>query len=134
MRGLYHGHLGTLCREIPGNICWFGCYELTPKIFLKPNQTRKDLKVWQTMIGGSCSGFSYWTVFFPADTVKSRIQTNVLAKNKSFKDVFVMIYKNEGIKGLYRGWGITALRASYSHAFVFVVYSKAVEFFNYVDP
>lgn len=134
IRGLYRGNVGTLCREIPGNIAWFGVYEIVTKAFLKPGETKNDLKFWQTMIAGSCSGFSYWTIFFPADSVKSRMQTDMSAQNKKFLQVLKMVYRTEGIRGLYRGWMITAIRASYSHAFVFLIYTRAVKIFNYLDP
>lgn len=134
IKGLYRGNVGTLCREIPGNIAWFGVYNIVTSSFLKPGQTKDDLKAWQTMLAGSCSGFSYWTIFFPADNVKSRLQTDLSAKGKKFLDVFKMVYKTEGIRGLYRGWMITAIRASYSHAFVFLIYTRAVKLFNIIDP
>ena len=64
----------------------------------------------------------YWTAFYPADTVKSVIQTN-----ETFFTVFKNIYKNEGFKGLYRGWLITVIRAVPAHATIFAVYEQVMK-------
>ena len=39
--GLYRGHSSTLMRELPGNICWFGGYELGCFLFTPPGATRE---------------------------------------------------------------------------------------------
>ena len=69
----------------------------------------------------------YWTAFYPADTVKSVIQTNPEFTNETFFTVFNNIYKNEGFKGLYRGWLITVIRAVPAHATIFAVYEQVMK-------
>lgn len=44
VRGLWKGNLATTLREIPGNMAWFGVYELLCKAFMKPGQSKEDLK------------------------------------------------------------------------------------------
>lgn len=60
-------------------------------------------------ITGGMSGFWYWTAFFPADTVKSKIQTTPALKNKSFGEVFLKVAKEEGARGLYKVCSISPL-------------------------
>lgn len=134
IRGIYRGNTATLCREIPGHVAWFGMYELITQHFLQPGQTKKDLKPWQIMIAGCVSGFSYWSMFYPADVVKSRMQTNMTKKKLTFVSVFKDIYTHEGVRGLYRGYLVTALRASYSNGFIFLAHHEVLRLLNYLDP
>ena len=46
----------------------------------------------------------YWTAFYPADTVKSYIQTDPRFTSSSVYQVGKDIYKEHGFSGLYRGW------------------------------
>lgn len=65
---------------------------------------------------------AYWSAFYPADTVKSKLQSDPLYASESFVSGFRRIVAEEGPRGLYRGWGITAARAAPSHALIFAVY------------
>ena len=86
------------------------------------------------LLGGAAAGVSYWTAFYPADTVGSQMRANPEYASKSFMDVFRKIYKREGWKGLYRGWGITALRAAPAHALIFAMYEQTMGVFRRYDP
>ena len=76
---------------------------------------------------GACAGVGYWTAFYPADTIKSMQQTRPDLKSKGFIDVFTTVFQESGIRGLYRGWGITALRAAPSHAAIFAIYEYTLK-------
>ena len=78
----------------------------------------------------------YWTAFYPADVVKSCIQTGRGIENlpaprpgtpPRFWDVFRHLAVQEGMGGLYKGWGITVLRAAPSNAAVFFAYEMAMQ-------
>jgi len=70
---------------------------------------------------------SYNFVFYPADTIKSRMQTEDVgtvsgrARN-TFWTVGKALWQDQGLKGLYRGCGITVARAAPSSAFIFTIY------------
>merc|ERR1719447_1443055 len=78
VQGLWRGNLGCLSREIPGNLAWFGAYELVLRgIQMSRGYERKaDVPVAWSALAGSCAGVCYWAVPFPADTVKSKLQTD----------------------------------------------------------
>lgn len=79
------------------------------------------------------AGVSYNFILFPADSVKSRMQTEVLAVGdvkKGFFEVGRGIYRAGGIKALYRGCGITVARSAPSSAVIFLVYETLKEFFE----
>jgi len=38
--------------------------------------------------------------------------------------------RNEGVGSLYRGWGITVLRAAPAHALIFACYEETLKWMN----
>eukprot|EP00526_Cylindrotheca_closterium_P017438 CAMPEP_0113606616 /NCGR_PEP_ID=MMETSP0017_2-20120614/2950_1 /TAXON_ID=2856 /ORGANISM="Cylindrotheca closterium" /LENGTH=315 /DNA_ID=CAMNT_0000515173 /DNA_START=88 /DNA_END=1035 /DNA_ORIENTATION=- /assembly_acc=CAM_ASM_000147 len=124
-RGLYKGNMSTLAREVPGNFVWYGTYEMVCHNMIPEGGTKADLGPATHLLGGAMAGAGYWTAFYPADTVKSMIQTTSTAtggKQPGMLETFASIYKQQGIKGLYRGWGVTVARAAPGHGLIFVVY------------
>jgi len=127
VNGLYRGYVSTLARDIPGNFVWYGIYEGVCMCMMPEGGTKADLGPWAHLLGGALSGVGYWTAFYPADTVKSMIQTNPDHTGKGFLETLVNIHKREGIRGLYRGWGVTVARAAPAHALIFAVYEQAMK-------
>ena len=128
--GLWKGNLSTLAREVPGNMAWFGVYEAGMRSVQRArgDERKKDVPLYWSALSGSAAGVAYWAVPFPADTVKSKIQTDSRFQNASFSSVFKTIVKEEGLAGLYRGCAITCIRAIPSHALVFYFYEVADRF------
>jgi ornithine carrier protein len=135
--GFWHGQLGTLIREAGGCAAWFGSKETTTKFLRDMNERAatspehlarmraEPLPLWQQAVAGATAGMAYNFLFFPADTVKSRMQTTPIGEvgqNRSFGQEAVALWKQAGIKGFYRGCGITVLRSAPSSAFIFMVY------------
>ena len=52
---------------------------------------------------------------------------------KGFAETFMSIYKTEGVRGLYRGWGVTAARAAPAHAAIFAVYEYTMKLLKKLD-
>mmetsp|Transcript_16446 Transcript_16446/g.25573 ORF Transcript_16446/g.25573 Transcript_16446/m.25573 type:complete len:354 (+) Transcript_16446:208-1269(+) len=125
--GLYRGNSATLMREIPGNAAWYGVYEGVCKLMTPEGGSKADLGTSAHLIGGASAGVAYWTAFYPADTVKSYIQTNPNHNGSTFVRTMMSLYRSIGIRGLYRGWGITAARAAPSHAAIFATYEYAMK-------
>ncbi|KAF7118441.1 hypothetical protein CNMCM5793_007962 [Aspergillus hiratsukae] len=78
--GFWRGQMGTLIRETGGGAAWFGGYEGVSAFFRKYRSTpsprdSESLPIYQQMIAGAAAGISYNFLFYPADTVKSRMQT-----------------------------------------------------------
>ncbi|KAK2594160.1 mitochondrial ornithine carrier protein [Conoideocrella luteorostrata] len=137
LRGFWRGQMGTLIREGGGSAAWFGAKETVTSLFYRMKQKSassraeretimsQPLPLWQQAVAGASAGVSYNFLFFPADTIKSRMQTiavGTLAQKRSFMDEGVMIWRHYGLRGLYRGCGITCLRSAPSSAFIFMVY------------
>ena len=76
---------------------------------------------------------SYNFILFPADSVKSRMQTQVIGAHEPKRGFFAVgrgIYQAGGIKALYRGCGITVARSAPSSAVIFLVYETLKEHFQ----
>ncbi|KAI9681131.1 MAG: hypothetical protein M1817_002413 [Caeruleum heppii] len=130
--GFWHGQLGTLIRETGGSAAWFGAYEGVSLVFrtfsesVRGDTQKGHLPVYQQMLAGAAAGMSYNFIFFPADTIKSRMQTEsvgrVMGGRRTFAAVGRALWQQQGIRGLYQGCGITVARSAPSSAFIFAVY------------
>ena len=143
LSGFWRGQLGTLIRETGGCAAWFGSYEGVTEFFRRWNARGSDsqqsgiietepLPIWQQLFGGAAAGMSYNFLFFPADTIKSRMQTedvnpvDMTGKGSNKRETFwengKSLWKQQGIKGMYRGCGITVARSAPSSGVIFAVY------------
>ncbi|KAF2207856.1 hypothetical protein CERZMDRAFT_91666 [Cercospora zeae-maydis SCOH1-5] len=125
LAGFWRGQMGTLLRETGGGAAWFGSYELLSLYFQSrlANPETDDIPIWQRMLSGAIAGMSYNFILFPADTIKSKIQTGELTGVKpSFTNVGLEIFRTHGLKGWYRGCGITVARSAPSSALIFTIY------------
>lgn len=159
-RGLWVGHTGTLLRETGGTAAWFAVKEWVagslkdrrlrgtesiestdsasnPHKRVHVGEATDDLLPWESAVSGAISGAACVLALYPADTVKSAMQTREEMRpssssaspssyfnNKppSFWKTCVQMYKMHGIRGLYAGCGMTVARALPSSAIVFVTY------------
>ncbi|KZS97284.1 mitochondrial carrier [Sistotremastrum niveocremeum HHB9708] len=140
-RGLWLGHTGTLIREIGGGAAWFGANEITAKWFMTRRAqkagrplsefSKKDLSAFELAVAGGVAGISYNIALFPADTIKSTIQTEEelrprvagdLKPRSTFWSTGKELWKAQGIRGLYAGCGVTLVKAVPSSAMIFLIY------------
>ncbi|RUS12582.1 mitochondrial carrier domain-containing protein [Endogone sp. FLAS-F59071] len=139
LSGFYRGHLATALRETGGGAAWFGTYELVCLWFIQQKErqepgrtfTKKDLSPTQLMLGGALGGMAYNFLLFPVDAIKSHMQTDeeLVTKNvqtarekRGFVHVTREIYQGAGIKGFYRGCGITVARSAPTSAIIFMTF------------
>ena len=140
--GFWHGQLGTLIRETGGSAAWFGSYEGVSALFrsYSPQNTSyltqcQSLPLHQQLLDGAAAGISYNFVFFPADTIKSRMQSEEVSSSRNSNELGATtrprrtflasgkaLWQQQGLRGMYRGCGITVARAAPSSAFIFAVY------------
>lgn len=139
LRGLFKGHTATLSRETTGNAVWFGTYETICRSMTPVGGSKRDLSPLQMMFSGAVAGMMYWAVPYPTDVIKSRLQTMDAADaklmansqgNTNFFSVGKYILEKEGVRGLYRGLGITLLRAVPANATIFLVYELVAKFLD----
>ncbi|KAJ8073754.1 mitochondrial ornithine carrier protein [Marasmius tenuissimus] len=148
LRGLWLGHTGTLIRETGGTAAWFGTKEYVSRQLLRrrarldtshPDISTMRLTTLESGIAGACGGAMFNFVLFPADTVKSAIQTEEELRPKqavnggprpTFIGTFKAMYRAQGIRGLYAGCGITVARSIPSSAIIFIIYDELSKHFG----
>ncbi|KAG9224521.1 hypothetical protein PLEOSDRAFT_1067174 [Pleurotus ostreatus PC15] len=155
IRGLWLGQTGTLIRETGGTAAWFSTKEFVAT-YLVNKRTQRDpgsvtyaggagsedgrgtgkpeLLVWESAVSGAIAGATFNFVLFPADTVKSAMQTedelrprgvgDAKGKGRNFFQTFGAMYRAQGIRGLYAGCGVTVARSIPSSAIIFVIYDQ----------
>lgn len=123
--GFYRGFVPTCVRETGASAFWFGAYEYACAAIIEHKQksrqeavSKKDLSAGELMLGGACGGIAYNVSFFPVDVIKSRMQTG----EKSFTAIAKEIYGGVGLKGFYRGCGMTAAKSAPANAIIFMTY------------
>ncbi|KAI4187634.1 MAG: hypothetical protein LQ346_005465 [Caloplaca aetnensis] len=142
--GFWRGQLGTLIRETGGSAAWFGSYEGV-LIALRRDSSSSTYAsagnkkapppspLHHQLLAGASAGVAYNFAFFPADTIKARMQTEELSSTSStagtstkkqhttFWQTGMDLWKQQGLKGLYRGCGITVARSAPSSAVIFAI-------------
>ncbi|KAF8628933.1 hypothetical protein AX15_003636 [Amanita polypyramis BW_CC] len=154
-RGLWLGHTGTLIRESGGGAAWFASKEFVASLLLRHRLSKQEgrtvslksaksseLQSWESALSGACAGAMFNFAMFPADTVKSAIQTEdelrpvkVDANGKSppkptFLGTLRAMYGAQGIRGLYAGCGVTVARSIPSSAIIFLIYDGLYRHFG----
>ena len=133
VRGLWLGQTATLIRETGGGAAWFASKEAVATLLLASRgvaaHDKRELHAWESAISGAAAGVAYNVALFPADTVKSAMQTEAELRPRArgepgptFVGTFRAMYAAQGMKGLYAGCGITVARAVPSSALIFLIY------------
>ncbi|XP_040172619.1 mitochondrial ornithine transporter 1 [Anopheles arabiensis] len=118
--GMFRGLTSTFAREMPGYFFFFGGYEQTRALLARPGQSKDEIGPVRTMVAGAVGGVALWTVIFPADVIKSRIQ--VYSMRASMTQVGLDIFRKEGALAFYNGLLPTIVRTIPATAVLFVVY------------
>ncbi|KAJ8489093.1 hypothetical protein ONZ45_g13716 [Pleurotus djamor] len=146
LRGLWLGQTGTLIRETGGTAAWFSTKEFVAArliehrlatnpqsvTYASSHEGKPQLLIWESALSGSIAGAAFNFALFPADTVKSTMQTqdelhpksSANAKKANFFRTFKDIWKAQGVRGLYAGCGVTVARSIPSSAIIFVIYDQ----------
>ncbi|KAF0473768.1 mitochondrial carrier [Gigaspora margarita] len=131
IRGIYKGQVITMIREFQGFGGYFFVYEyLLQRAMIEGNKKRDQVAKWKLLLFGATAGFGMWIPVYPIDVVKSKLQTDGFTSQtrqyKSAIDCFAKIYRNEGVKGFFKGFGACMLRAAPVNASTFVAYELAM--------
>lgn len=133
LSGIFKGLTPTLFREGVGMGIYFATYEaLVSKEIAAKRITREDIPGWKLCMFGGLSGYALWLVIYPVDVVKSKLQTDSLTKPtyKSSLSVFKDVYAKNGVKGFYRGFVPTMLRAAPANGATFAAFELTMRLLN----
>mmetsp|Transcript_3086 Transcript_3086/g.4342 ORF Transcript_3086/g.4342 Transcript_3086/m.4342 type:complete len:337 (+) Transcript_3086:284-1294(+) len=143
IRGLYRGYCCTAWREIPAFGLYFASYdfvkEKTFSLFCdhselisenKNTSLKHDIPLTISALAGGISGAFTWAVIYPFDVIKTRIQTAPLDASIEQRRITYLanqILKENGCRGLFRGLGVTLLRAFPVNGIIFPVYEFTLQ-------
>jgi ornithine carrier protein len=148
VRGLWLGHTGTLVRETGSTAAWFVVKEYVARKLVEQRvrqdpsyssgATNTELLAWESAASGAIAGAVGVLMFYPADTVKSAVQTEDElrprgvgrnAGRSSFVGTFRKMWVRHGVRGLYAGCGMTVARVVPSSAIIFMAYDGLTAYF-----
>jgi len=126
--GLFRGLTATFTREMPGYFFFFMAYEATRHVLTPAGKTKDEIGALRTVVAGGVAGVTLWTIIFPADVVKSRLQ--VSGASTPMLTVMTDILKKEGLSRLYSGLGPTLLRTFPATGALFLAYETSKKWMN----
>jgi solute carrier family 25 (mitochondrial carnitine/acylcarnitine transporter), member 20/29 len=112
--GLYLGWRTQFLSETVGRGVYFGTYETCKRTFwLAEKEEQVNIPLYGRIISGAASGIVGWTVIYPIDVIKNRIQAQVIRNNVklSWLEVGRSLYRDGGVLAFYRGWSVVMFRA-----------------------
>lgn len=128
LKGSFAGLKVTVLREAGTFATYFGMYEYMVSVLKPAAGTVEDLSVWQLLLAGGMAGYAYWLPWYPIDAIKSKLQADSLAnpRYKGILDCLAQTVKNEGVRGLYRGFLPCMLRAFPANATTFLTFEMTM--------
>ena len=118
-----------LLTESVGRGVYFFAYESCKRNFVARNKEKDtpSLYLYQRMLSAAMAGIFGWTVIFPLDSLRSRLYGQLTANPKRSMEMIKFMYQENGIRGFYRGIGVTAVRAGPVAAVVLPIYDTVLE-------
>lgn len=109
---LWRGNLANCIRYFPTQALNFAFKDTYKRIFVRP---QSEVGFWRFFVGnlasGGAAGATSLLFVYPLDFARTRLGADVgKGANRQFTglgDCLVKIYKNDGLVGLYRGFGVS---------------------------
>eukprot|EP00796_Vickermania_ingenoplastis_P003732 gene3732-2629_t len=132
VRGLFRGHVAMTLREAIGCGWYFITFQYVIRAFLSEGQSFHEVTPLVHLLGGGCAGVAFWTTTYPIDAVKTKQQTMKADYVRlNFRQSCRRLYRTEGLRGLFRGYSVTALRAFPGNAVLIAVYEQVNKIYSY---
>ena len=134
LKGLFAGLPSVWMRDIPFNFVFLGSYEaFCSAASWKSGKARTDLGAAELFVCGGLAGVSGWSIVFPMDVVKSKMQTGASPVSASAFQVIRHTLKTEGVRAFYQGWSAAVLRAFPANAALLMGVELSKRFFEKFD-
>lgn len=118
LKGLYAGVSAPLLATVPAFAVTFGSYEGSKALMNVPvGEARHSL--FQVAVAGGVSGFFLGSVLGPLERIKCLLQVQ---GGGSFSQTLMSAYRAFGLRGVFRGTGLTLMRDVPGNAAYFVTY------------
>lgn len=130
-RAMFQGQWATVLRDSISYPFNFMVYDSMARYY--GGGDKRNASNWHHFVAGTLSGGLGWVLVFPIDVVKSQINSmHLTSRVKFFNNFQIMrmikkLYVQNGVNGLFHGFGIYFVRAFPSNGFAFLVWNWAQE-------
>jgi len=126
-RGLYRGYTMAAAGSIPGTAMYLGGYEVLKHRLAAVFGKDSFLTHFTAGFGAETVSCLVWV---PVDVVKERLQVQRPGDAMAYRgslDAISTLWRSEGIRGVYKGYGATLLSFGPYSAFYFLFYEQLKE-------
>lgn len=117
------GFTATIARETIFGMTYFMIFKTTKSLINQNNhENGRMYSFMKLVVSGAITGCLSWSIVYPIDVIKSKIQSKIKNNRFIFIHSIKEHYRREGIRGFYKGWRATVVRALPTHAAVLTVY------------
>lgn len=123
IRAFYSGLCPTLIGMLPYSTCYYFMYETMKNSFCQLKK-KKNLSRAEMLLVGALSGLTASTISFPLEVARKRLMVGAL-QGKCPANMAVAlseVIREEGLMGLYRGWGASCLKVMPSSGITWMFY------------
>ncbi len=110
LSGLLKGNVVSIIRVFPFSASEFYFIEFYKNLIIRGNQNRHN-SIFYTFVCGGLTGLTAATLTFPLDVARTRLAAttvNSTIKENKFTTSLINLWKNEGIRGLYKGYSVAS--------------------------
>ncbi|CAH1789258.1 unnamed protein product [Owenia fusiformis] len=104
---LWRGNTATVARIVPYAAIQYASHEQWKQLLMVNNE--RVLPPGRRFIAGSLAGVTSVTFTYPLDMVRARMAVTLKNRYTNLPDAFVKIYREEGVRTMYRGFSPTIL-------------------------
>ncbi|KAF3327082.1 mitochondrial adenine nucleotide transporter BTL1 [Carex littledalei] len=109
--GFYAGLCPTLAGMLPYSTCYYFMYDAIKRSYCRANK-KSSLSRPELLLVGALSGLTASTISFPLEVARKRLMVGAI-QGKCPAHMFAAlseVLREEGVAGLYRGWGASCLK------------------------
>lgn len=114
---------------------FFTAHDLCMRMFTPIGKSRKDVSQVGIMCSGASAGFAFWTIAYPIDLIKTKIQGDDIYDPRhnryhsslaipSVKGYIREVYDKGGLRAFYKGYRVSVLRSMYTNFVQLFVYEN----------
>lgn len=120
---LYAGIAPTLVGMLPYSTCYYFMYEKMKKSYCDA-QKKESLSRPEMLFIGALSGLTASTISYPLEVARKRLMVGALQGKcpPHMMAALSEVLRDEGILGLYRGWGASSLKVMPSSGITWMFY------------
>ncbi|KAG5000964.1 hypothetical protein JHK87_022036 [Glycine soja] len=119
----YAGISPTLVGMLPYSTCFYFMYDTIKESYCR-TKSKKSLSRPEMLLIGALAGFTASTISFPLEVARKRLMVGALQGKcpPNMAAALSEVIREEGLKGLYRGWGASCLKVMPSSGITWMFY------------